>query len=349
MERKGVVYDVGRVLYGDNWRKDYDPAIVRRELDVIKDDLHCNTVRICGRDVGRLVMASEYALQQGLEVWFSPELWNKPPGETLDYTVKAAETAEQLRKQYPDKLVLSVGTELTLFMKGIIEGRTLMGRVKNMRSGVTGIKEGKHNKSLNDYLSDVTQGVRRVFHGPITYGSLPFEQVDWELFDIVGIDHYRAKQNRATYAESLKPLLAHGKPVAVMEFGCCTYQGAEDAGGQAFNIVDIKSLVLHQLPLIGRFIQPKLKGHYVRDEALQAREITEQLAILDKAGVNSAFVFTFVHPNNPYNENPQNDLDMASYSLVKSYGGGKHGTTYPDMTWEPKEAFRTVAEYYLNK
>lgn len=24
-----------------------------------------------------------------------------------------------------------------------------------------------------------------------------------------------------------------------MEFGCCTYQGAEAAGGQAFNIIDI--------------------------------------------------------------------------------------------------------------
>ncbi len=39
---------------------------------------------------------------------------------------------------------------------------------------------------------------------------------------------------------------------------------------------------------------------------------------------------------------------MASYSLVKSYADGKHGTTYPDMTWEPKESFAAVAEYYVN-
>ena len=28
---------------------------------------------------------------------------------------------------------------------------------------------------------------------------------------------------------------------------------------------------------------------------------------------------------------------MNSYSLVKSYEHGRHGMTYPEMTWEPKE------------
>jgi hypothetical protein len=32
-------------------------------------------------------------------------------------------------------------------------------------------------------------------------------------------------------------------------------------------------------------------------------------------------------------------------ALVKTYSSG-HGTTYPDMAWEPKEAFRAVAGYY---
>jgi len=31
---------------------------------------------------------------------------------------------------------------------------------------------------------------------------------------------------------------------------------------------------------------------------------------------------------------------------VKFFEGGKHGTTYPDMTWEPKEAFNAVAKFY---
>jgi hypothetical protein len=53
---------------------------------------------------------------------------------------------------------------------------------------------------------------------------------------------------------------------------------------------------------------------------------------------------------------------MASYSLVKSFGGRlgplgtahpdapwdrhRHGTAYPAMPWEPKESFRAVASFY---
>jgi hypothetical protein len=103
---------------------------------------------------------------------------------------------------------------------------------------------------------------------------------------------------------------------------------------------------MHRIPLLGRFVQPRLKGQYVRDETLQAREIVESLKVFDSVGVNGAFVFTFVHPQNPYEENPLHDLDMASYSIVKFYDDGKHGVTYPDMTWELKESFGAVAEYY---
>ncbi len=36
---------------------------------------------------------------------------------------------------------------------------------------------------------------------------------------------------------------------------------------------------------------------------------------------------------------------MPSYSLVNSYAD-KHGLTYPDMPWEPKKAFKAVADYF---
>jgi hypothetical protein len=67
MNRKGVFYDVGRVM-GFNWRPNFNPKIVRRELEIIKNDLHCNTVRIWGLDIDRLMATSEAALDMGLEV-----------------------------------------------------------------------------------------------------------------------------------------------------------------------------------------------------------------------------------------------------------------------------------------
>lgn len=40
------------------------------------------------------------------------------------------------------------------------------------------------------------------------------------------------------------------------------------------------------------------------------------------------------------------DLDMSSFALVKTHADGRHGTTYPNMHWEPKKAFWAVADYY---
>ena len=61
MRRRGVLYDVGRVLWV-NWRPAFDPVVVRRELQIIRDDLHCNAVKICGLDIDRLMAAAEDAL-----------------------------------------------------------------------------------------------------------------------------------------------------------------------------------------------------------------------------------------------------------------------------------------------
>ena len=97
MNRKGVCYDVGRVMMGSQWRPKFDPKQVNRELEIIKNDLHCNTVRICGLDLKRLEIAAKEALAQKLEVWLSPEMWDKSQEETLAYLLRAAKVAEALR------------------------------------------------------------------------------------------------------------------------------------------------------------------------------------------------------------------------------------------------------------
>jgi hypothetical protein len=47
MRRRGVCYDVGRVMWGQNWRPEFSLEEARRELQIIRDDLHCNAVRHC--------------------------------------------------------------------------------------------------------------------------------------------------------------------------------------------------------------------------------------------------------------------------------------------------------------
>jgi hypothetical protein len=133
----------------------------------------------------------------------------------------------------------------------------------------------------------------------------------------------------------------------------CGVLGAQDQGGSDYDIIDLTA------------DPPRLDRKYVRDGALQARELTETLAVFDGAGVDGAFVHTFIQPLNAYNADPRFDFDMASHSLVESYGtriGGlaaqfpgipwdltPSGTAYPGLPWQPKESFHAVASYYDEK
>jgi hypothetical protein len=167
--------------------------------------------------------------------------------------------------------------------------------------------------------------------------------VDWDRFDLIGVDHHRDARIKDRYAEMLQPLLALGKPVVNTEFGMRTYQGAESGGRElGVGVADQTRVVLHHvLP----FVRERLNGDYVRDEAMQARELVETLAILDATGVDGAFVAEFVTAGATFSEEGRYDLDMNAFAFVKTYRHGK-GTTYPDMNWEPKQSFHAVADYY---
>jgi hypothetical protein len=339
---KGVSYDVGRVM-AVNWRPEFDPGVVRRELEIIRNDLHSNAVRICGLEIKRLVKPAETALELGLEVWLSPEVWDKGQTETLAYITNAAEAAERLRAKYPERLVLLVGSELTLFMQGIVPGRNITRRMRNP-----------------SFLEKANEQVRKEFQGKVSYASLIWEAVDWSRFDFVGVDHYRTRLIKERYAEMLQPLFSTGKPVVITEFGCRTYHGADTSTeGMAGDILDYRPNLRVALTMITNTIRTRLTGkqlppprmplkpgNYIRDEEMQKSELTDQLNVLERAGAAGAFIMTFLSPSAPYNDDPRLDLDMNSYSLVKSYEHGKHGTAYPDMAWEPKEAFHAVADFY---
>ena len=347
MKTLGVCYDAG-VVKDIPWRPSLDAHTARREMEIIRHDLHCTAVRVVGREVGRLELATEAALGAGLEVWFSPTVWDRGPDETIADTVRAARAAERLRSASPGRVTFVVGGELTLFMRGILPGRTLNARLKNMMaSGI--IRSGAHNQPLNAVLSRLEAAVRPVFGGPLTYASLPWEHVDWSRFDIVGVDHYRAKRIEDRYVEMLAPLLATGKPVVNTEFGNSSCAGGDDVSALSITPnIDGISLLLHSLPALGRFVRPRVTKVVPRDEALQACELTETLAILDAAGVDGAFVSTFIFAIRPFDEDPRYDLDACSAGLVRPLTGGRLGMTYPDMSWEPKASFRAVADYYAS-
>ena len=71
----------------------------------------------------------------------------------------------------------------------------------------------------------------------------------------------------------------------------------------------------------------------------------ELLEIFEAEGVDTAFVFTFALTSCRTDDDPRDDLDLASYGIVKVLED-RSGHTYPDLAWEPKAAFTALAEYY---
>jgi hypothetical protein len=190
---------------------------------------------------------------------------------------------------------------------------------------------------LNDLLVRANAAAREVFAGTVSYGSGSWEDVDWSDFDLVGVDLYRDATNRDTYVDQLRSYARHGKPVVITEFGCCAYEGAEDAGGSGYAIIDWA----HD--------PPQLTGEYVRSEQVQAETIGNLLDLFQVENVHGAFVHTFVEPGQTYSPDPRYDLDMASFGVVKTFPEGT-GKGYEEAGyWEPKQAFATIADRFASR
>ncbi|SEG63349.1 hypothetical protein SAMN05444920_103591 [Nonomuraea solani] len=339
MRAKGISYDTGFVRNGGCSRERFDPGLVKRELEIIRDDLHCTAVRVIGGDPERLELAATYAADLGLEVWFSPYPLELTTDETLALFADCARRAERIRRRGAE-VVFVAGAELSLMNKGFLPGDTQEDRLGLLLTQRDSLAErvGELSARVNDFLARAVALVRERFGGRITYAAIPLERVDWAPFDIVGVDLYRSAEVAGQFADGVRTLVAQGKPVAITEFGTAAYRGAGDRGGRVLEVLEFDRET--GAPI-------RLNDAYARDEPGQAAYVRELLEIYDAAGVDSAFVFVFALDNFPHRPDgdPRDDLDLASPGIVKVLDG-RHGSTYPDMPWEPKAAFTTLAAYY---
>jgi hypothetical protein len=338
MRGNGISYDTGFIRNGASSREPFDPQVVRRELQIIRDDLHCNAVRVMGGDPERLELAATYAAELGLEVWFSPYPLELTTDQLLSLFADCAERAERLRRRGAE-VVFVTGAELSLMNHGFLPGDSLDQRLQLLREPHRLRRLiPEVSARVNEFLDEAAALVRERFGGRITYAAIHLERVDWARFDIVAMDLYRSIEVADRFAEGVRALVAQGKPVAITEFGAATYRGAGDRGARGHEVVE-------QDRDTGAPV--RLNGEHVRDEEGQAAYVGELLEVFEAEGVDSAFVFTFAlqsFPHRPHGD-PREDLDLASYGIVKVLEHG-HGEAYPDLAWEPKAAFRTLAGHY---
>jgi hypothetical protein len=335
---RGINYDVGTYYRKEELsRPDFDEDIIKKEIGLIKDELHCDAIKITGYDVSRLSKASELALQQGLQVWLTPSYIDATKEEAATHLVACAIAAEKLRLTYSN-IIFVTGFEYSIFLKGFVKGETIYDRLSRMFSpfnlilNLLGLKRGLYNK-LNAFLKGTMCEVRKHFNGPVTYASGTWEKINWDLFDLVGIDHYLAAYNKSFYNKQLEAYYKFKKPIVVMEFGCCAYKGAEEKGPMGWAITEMSG---------GRRM---IKNGYTRDESIQANYIAEVLDIISQQQVHAVFVFTFINPMYQFDSNPRFDLDMASYGIVKPLDDAGP-ENHKGLKWLPKEAYYRLSDYY---
>lgn len=152
------------VVRGMNWRPVFDPSVLRRKLGIIRKDLHCTAIRIGGRSLSRLRFATKSALDEGLEVWFCPQLWGRTAARTVGYLSRAAEVLETIRRDWPNRVVYDVGSEISLFSRGILPAGTFAERIRNPNLASI-VQSGAYRASLNNFLGHAVAAVRSRYRG----------------------------------------------------------------------------------------------------------------------------------------------------------------------------------------
>jgi hypothetical protein len=322
----GLNYDTGFVSAGSTTHEPFDPEAVRRDLRVIRDELHCDAVRITGGIQERLELTARLAADAGLEVWYCPFTNGLDRDGLMAFVLDGAERAERLRRSGAPVVYLT-GSEISLFTDGFLPGRDLAERMAlfsdpiRMREAVPAARA-----AVRDFLAEAVPAVRERFGGLVGYASIPLEAVDWALFDIIASDAgYRDATNAATFPQTLAAAVGQGKPYAATEFGCCTFRGAADVAGAAEPVTYDEH---------GRAV--KLTARLERDEEGQARYLVDLLRDYEAGGAEAAFVYTFANRHLPTTGDPEHDYDLAARGIVR---------VRPDGSWTPKAAFRALAEY----
>ena len=326
LRHRGVVYTVGE---GETPGTAWSAARMRRDIRVIRDELHADTVDVTGDGVERLTATAAEAAERGLHVWLQPTFGDIPQRDILEHMAECGRFAERLRRQGAS-VDFSVGCEFWLFVPGIVPGETVLERVENLLKG--NFDPVQMQRRLDAFTAKAAAVGRSVFHGRLSYAAAQDDKVDWRLFDVIGIDYYSYFRHHADYVRELRRFLRWGKPLAITEFGTCTYKGAPQAGGMGWNVVD--------------YDKGEIKGHLVRSEHTQAAYLVDVLSVFESMGLYAAMAFEFVTPDAPHRaDNPRKDLDMASYSITKTIKN-RPDDPRSGWHWEPKEAFHALARQY---
>ena len=153
-------------------------------------ELHCTHV---------MLMDSDIEVQAGPRPSRSRRAWTSGSGRISrtggrrpcsPHLSATAAAAEILRPEHPGRVTLMVGTEFSLTSPGMLPGPRVFLRVQVLMRWRR-FFDRRITRKLDPLLKAMAASRAAGFAGPVTYGAGLWEQVDWSLFDIVGLNLYR--------------------------------------------------------------------------------------------------------------------------------------------------------------
>ena len=302
MKFKGITYNAGIDYNQRGDGKNMDTQEFLYDLKYIKK-MNCNSIRLYGSHNKKLLTYTKLALQNGFIVWASPRYIGKSKDETIKLLLDFSDKLEKLRSG--NNIFLIIGNEFAIDMDGLVPGDTQMQRARNYKK--------TSSEVLNNIFSEFVPKIRNVFGGKMTYAALITEDIDYSLFDYIGLNYYWHWKNMFNYSSRLKNLSKkYHKKIIITEFGTCCYKFASCLNGAAY--YPIQELRLHEKPI--------LKWLVMRNEMEQIRCIKRCFKAFKKANVEGAFIFDYAEKWKIYVPET-GDMDLASFGVMRCYPDGK--------------------------
>ena len=316
---KGICYlldykhPLARLL---NFNRNLDTNTIRNELRIIKEDLGCNAVRLISDSNSKLIEAAEIALKFNLEPWVSNRLFGLNTKGAKKVLRDLAISCEILRKRYSTQIIIIVANEPSLDTRFVwrIGPPSTGSKLEHFFS----THRQNEKLDLSSFISELAIEVKKYFNGPITLASGPWEKIDWKYFDYIGVNLYINKHNKDIYENLIDEYKGYKKPLVITEFGCCTFKGAADYGGNGWNYAS--------------------KNNVVYDKTEQANTIEKCINIFKNKDVEGSFLLGYVEPKPVTKKKMLFGLGGLTVSAEGSYGimnyFGKKKKLKPKLSYE---------------
>lgn len=222
MKTKGIIYMQESIGFLKK-----PPETMRKDIRMMKEELHANTVRLEGFEPIVFDIA-EMAKDVGLDVWIQPKFRDIVP--TSVYLEKVQRLAQRAEEMGHDTFI--TGGELSLELNfETQETEDYIERTGDFEQHV--FRPLRENpERFQQFLALLVETIRENFSGRVTYssGSWEFDLVPWELFDMVMNNQFYWERTLEDFPRLLEEIKKFGKPALQGECGFLTIDKAMEAG-----------------------------------------------------------------------------------------------------------------------